>query len=1342
MPAKPFPLPGDAGTLSAFFVLLADSVVRQARRLTMAYSRARLLPHSPWVPREVLRSALLHALSIPTLRVGFALLFLVLVPVLLRAQVLPAGPGGGHAADQRRPQGLQPEKNYPFAKLHRFREFLQKYGNHPEANAARYGLSALSLLDGPERAHKDYAAAITELGPLAGNTAFPDHPFVLYHLGLANRGLGLKELALAAARPNEANQRRDAARGRFEEAGRHFAAASTAFSARIKNLSADAKDLPADLDWAARARCDLAEMLLRQRKPREARDAALPFTTDKLLARSRYKGLGLYYHGFASFQLGDTLAAGRSLSLLTPFTDPVYGTHARYLLARVHQNEGERHEALVGYEAAIAEHVKQQAAAREALKQPDRFKNDPEERARLEMLARDVPPDHIARATFFLGVLQYEDGRFAEALTRFQTFTKQFPDGPLSREATLRQGFCMVQLKQWADAQRTLIPLADKEPRLADQCLLWTGKAQIGSADPSNPGQYEQALRAGIDTLRRAAERANQLAANDPDAKVRRAEILFELADAQQQAKQYKEAAAGLTQLLNEKALPAREEELLERLVGALHLAGDYDGSDKVAERFKTTHPKSLLLPSVLFRMGENAWFALQAAEKNPNPQERTRETARLNEVVLQRYQVVVDKYPEFASVSLARYGLGMAYVRKGDIEKAAATLEAIPLADRSGDLAVVPYQLADLHLRQLPARADDAVAAGRLEEGLKKTVEFLDSFLASQPNGPQTPDALLKLGLCHQRLATLLAQPMEQQAELTAARTAFEGLAQRFPQSPLRPYAFFERAKVLNLAKDTNGAINELRRFRGEEPFRSSPVAPMALLQLATLLRAQNNFNEAVDVLAKVRQEQEANLLKDPARASWVPLLRYHHGVALREAGKRPEARAVFDLILKDTPDCPEAAEAALRSGQCLADDARVKVTAARQKLLNAGLKPEEIAATRKLLDEGVKETREAIAWFTARAAALQQKQPQAEPRARMLYEIAWAQRTLADLEVDTARTKARDELWQKRRDEVARRTPPGRQPPPVPVPELAAIDVPLQQAEKDTRTAYQVLIDAFPDLAINADSRFELAELLSERGEHDAAIKLLKEALDKEPGPELTDKVRLRLGAALVAKGDAKAALNQFNTVLQNPKGAQYAQAMYRAGECYLLLNQPAEAVQKLILFRDNGQYQNVPGVSDRALLSLGQALAVQKQWEPSRQAYETLCGRFGSSRWIPEARYGIGWSLQNQGRFDEAVASYQQVTNLSATELAARAQLQIGLCRIEQKRYPEASIALLVVPYTYDHPQLSAVAMLEAARALTLDKRTDQAVRLLETILRDHPNTEQSEAARKRLEELRKG
>jgi TolA-binding protein len=117
-------------------------------------------------------------------------------------------------------------------------------------------------------------------------------------------------------------------------------------------------------------------------------------------------------------------------------------------------------------------------------------------------------------------------------------------------------------------------------------------------------------------------------------------------------------------------------------------------------------------------------------------------------------------------------------------------------------------------------------------------------------------------------------------------------------------------------------------------------------------------------------------------------------------------------------------------------------------------------------------------------------------------------------------------------------------------------------------------------------------------------------------------------------------------------------------------------------------------------------------------------------------------LAWAHQNAGRPDEAVTVYNQVVAATATELGARAQLNIGLIRLAQKKYPEATTALLVVPYTYDYPQISAVALLEAARAFAENNQKDQAVKLLERVVKDHPDTEQAEAAKKRLEELKKG
>jgi tetratricopeptide (TPR) repeat protein len=132
--------------------------------------------------------------------------------------------------------------------------------------------------------------------------------------------------------------------------------------------------------------------------------------------------------------------------------------------------------------------------------------------------------------------------------------------------------------------------------------------------------------------------------------------------------------------------------------------------------------------------------------------------------------------------------------------------------------------------------------------------------------------------------------------------------------------------------------------------------------------------------------------------------------------------------------------------------------------------------------------------------------------------------------------------------------------------------------------------------------------------------------------------------------------------------------------------------------------------------------------------------VSNRFGQSPWIHEARYGIGWACQNLGQFDNAVSAYNQVTGGTLAEIAAKAQLQIGLCRLEQKRYPEAALALLVVPFTYDYPELSAAALCEAARTFVALKQPDQAVRLLERVLHDHGSSPWAAVAKERLAGLK--
>ena len=275
---------------------------------------------------------------------------------------------------------------------------------------------------------------------------------------------------------------------------------------------------------------------------------------------------------------------------------------------------------------------------------------------------------------------------------------------------------------------------------------------------------------------------------------------------------------------------------------------------------------------------------------------------------------------------------------------------------------------------------------------------------------------------------------------------------------------------------------------------------------------------------MAECRQQHEANLAKDPARAGWVALLQYHQGVALRESGKLAEARTLFDQVVKQAANRPEAIDAALRRGQCLQQEGLQQVAEAEKQLAAPNLKPDQIAALTKSRDAGRKTVQDAVQYFETQAEQLEQKQPTSDARARMHYEAAWGHRHLAEREIAAARAKIQAEHLKQLQDEAIKKNPSGKPPAIVAAPEVPLAQVPLQPREQKARAQYQVLIAAFPDLPLASDARFELAELHAQRDDHDSAIKLLTEAIDKEPPPELTEKIRLRLGGCYAAKKDTK--------------------------------------------------------------------------------------------------------------------------------------------------------------------------------------------------------------------------
>lgn len=1211
-----------------------------------------------------------------------------------------------------------------------FREFLTKYAAHKDAASASFGLG-LSLIEGPQ---KDYPAAIDALNRVvAANTS--DKPLALYYIGAAHRHLGHRSLAEAAAKPAEAAQHKAAATAKFDEAAKQFLLAVAAIAE--SKMAGEYRT-----EWASRCRCDAAEMFNRIGKHKEALEAVMIMIPGKVEGPlTPYRALATYQAGYARFALKEHTGAGRLLSRLAPF-DQEFGVHARYLLGRVHHIADERPEASAQYKAVVTGFEAQKKAAQASLQSPAGIPAD--RKSFLESIANGPVPQYVVRAGFYSACLLEEDAKFTEAADQFTKLATHLQQtaatSPMLPEANLHLGFCRMQLKSYADAAKTLDPLKD-HPQFGDRALWWLARCQIQGANPSDAAAYEAAVKAGIERLRVAADRANQRAAqNDAEAKVRRGDILMELADSQQLIKLYADAANTYQAVITEKSSPDRVEEATHRRVTALHLAGQSKPSDDLAALFEKTYPKSTLLPDVLFRRAENAYLDANAAANDPARRNNREELAKLFSVAIERYQKLIDAYPEFEYGHLARHAMASAYHRTGRYKEAIDTLVTIPEPDRSGPLATVNYLLADCHIRSFPPETDDALQAAELIHNAEHAAKLLESFVGGLPKeSPQLGDAYLKLGYCHLRIGQLLAEKAERTKTLAKSRETFEKAAQAQPNGPSTPSIVFERARCIALQGDPGGASNELRRFQND-PLKATPNAPLALLRLSSLLRSQNQAAQAVDAIARCRNEHEAACTADPQRKDWVPMLRYEHGLALKEAKKLPEARAIFEALAKDYPDRAEGINALWRLAQCRRDEAAEPLAKAMRDAGQPGARPEDVEKAYAAADAQLASIREAVAALTPHALHAAQHRPGSEGHLQILYELAWCNRVLGEAEAERKRRSMQAEQLQKARARITKELPAGATIPTLIAPYVDPSEVPVPPAELQARDHYKTLIAARGDAPLAAQARFELAEMLARRGENEPALALLAEALVNNAPVELADRIKVRAAACQLARGDAKAAAAQVQAVMNTPASPVANEARYLAGEAAIQQEQWQQAAELLAPFRDQEPLRNLPDISDRAMLRLSFAYFNLKQHEPSRQAAELMIQRYGGSMWVADAWSQMGQSLQAMNRLDEAVNAYNEVVKRTAAEIAASAQLQVGAIRLEQKRAEEALRALLSAAYTYDYPEITANAWYEAGRAQLELKKQDEARASWQRVTKDHAATKWAALAQQRLGELK--
>ena len=282
----------------------------------------------------------------------------------------------------------------------------------------------------------------------------------------------------------------------------------------------------------------------------------------------------------------------------------------------------------------------------------------------------------------------------------------------------------------------------------------------------------------------------------------------------------------------------------------------------------------------------------------------------------------------------------------------------------------------------------------------------------------------------------------------------------------------------------------------------------------------------------------------------------------------------------------------------------------------------------------------------------------------------------------------------------------------------------------------AFRKLAKDYPDSPLASESLFRVGESWYDAEAYSKAASAYGEAQRKSPGTPIAEKALHKLAWCHLKGEDYGKASAAFTTQLEeHPEGELSVDAQFLKGECQFKQDQwkPALALYAMVISTENENY------SALALYRSGECAGKLQDWAGSQRFHQQVLDGFDDFEMRPEARYGVGWALQNLNKTDEAIAVYEKVCDETQTETAAKARFMIGECYFGQKKHKDATKHFLRGAFAYGHKDWSPMSLFEAARCFEVLKEVDQAKNCYQQILDKYPAHKKSGDARKRLAAL---
>jgi TolA-binding protein len=932
-----------------------------------------------------------------------------------------------------------------------------------------------------------------------------------------------------------------------------------------------------------------------------------------------------------------------------------------------------------------------------------------------------------------LGIAQYglaqvseKPADFAKADRTLQTFQQRFPRSPLVARALYYRGESLYQQKQLDSAATAYAELLQKFPKneLAADATYALGVTQEALKQTAKAG----ATFAGFSRRFPDSPLVTEV-------RMRQAEMLFESGD-------FSKARPIFEQVSAKKEFHLADVAML-RSARCLYEEEKYDDSAKlywrVTREFRgTKHYSAAVLAGskCYFLVGKYALarsgLELVVRKNGPEAAEALQWMARsyMKEEQPQRaldlLNSAVTKFrnsPTYPFLLLAKI----------DAEYEVAT-------DRSSTIAKYASFAKTYPTHELAPQAQYTAALTALDvEDYGNAKQHSDEFLAKFPNDRLATDVLF-----------IAAESRLLQEDFAGARQRYQRFLTTAPNHASAPRAKVRQALAMHMAGKYADAISSLEAALGSLADPALKSEAQALIGRG--LFAQDKFDQAAASLEK------ALATKSNAEQSDETMLVLAD--AYRQLGRQSDSTLLLKKVVQQFPKSTRLDEAVFRLGEAAYeqsnfDDAISQYSAVVQRwpngqfashaqyglgwtLFNAEEFDRTIEATTTLLEKfGTSEVASKGYYVRAMAnfqigelqavlndvQAYLRTKPKLNDAQDAKYVRGLALAGLGKFEDAASEYKAILQAAPNyaAADKVAY--------------ELAWAHVELGR-QTDSIAAFQKLASQYPNSPLAAESLFRIGESWYESGDFAKAAPAYKAAYEKAGKTEIGENALHKLAWSHLKAEQFAQAGNGFAEQLEAfPNGELAGDATFLQGECWFKQQKWEAALpwyEKVIAAR-NPEYYAL------SLFRTGECAGSLESWKKSQQIHEKVLADFPDFELRAEARYGAGWALQHQGRFADAIAQYEKVTEETQTETAAKARFMIGECCFAKKDHKEATRHFLKAAYSYGHKEWSPMAFFEAGRCFEVLRDSAQAKTCYQQIVEKYGAHSKARDARRRLAAL---